>query len=254
MFFVLSKVLFIFILPLTWIVVCLFFALFSKRADRKKKCLLAAIILLLFFSNEAILQLVCVKYQPTANTQVDTATTPYSCGILLGGMGSADKYDRGYFTENSDRFIQTLALWQQGKIKYILVSGGNGTLNERNYREGDFLRAQLLRMNVPDSVILNENAANNTFENAVYCKRILDSLQLAPPYVLITSATHMPRSEQVYTKAGLQIVPYPCNYLIANKKLTWDKWLLPDTRSLYLWNKLIKEWVGIAAYKITGKA
>lgn len=254
MFFILSKVLFVFILPLTWIVGCLVMALVPQKQNRQKKWLIASLALTLFFSNEAILQMVCLQYQTPPNTFVDKENKQYSCGILLGGMGTADKFDRGYFTDNSDRFIQTVALWQQKKIRYILVSGGNGTLNERNYREGDFLREQLLRMNIPDSVIINENAANNTHENAVFSKHLVDSLQLLPPYVLITSATHMPRSLLVYKKAGLQVVPYPTNYLISHKKLTWDKWVLPDARTLYLWNKLVKELSGTLAYKVTGKA
>lgn len=49
---------------------------------------------------------------------------------------------------------------------------------------------ELLIMGIPASSIFVEDRSNDTFDNAVYAKRILDSLQLSPPYLLITSANH----------------------------------------------------------------
>ena len=68
-------------------------------------------------------------------------------------------------------------------------------------------------MGIPDSVIFVEDRSNDTFDNAVYAKQILDSLQLSPPYLLITSAHHIPRASLIFKNAGVITAPFPCNLL-----------------------------------------
>jgi len=252
MFFVLSKILYLFIAPFTWIVLLFFWAIFTRKPLLKKRLFIISFLLLYFFSNEFILYKIGLAYQPKPTMLADSAK--YSCGILLGGMTHSDRNELGFFTESSDRFIQTISLYHQKKIGKILVTGGNGTLTDRKFREGDFLEKELLKCGVDTSDIINENQSNNTYENGLYSKRILDSLQLAPPYVLITSATHMPRSVKVFTKLGLPVIPYPSNYFFIDKRFDIGSLLFPKADVMYKWQKLSKEWIGNMMYSLTGKA
>src|SRR5438445_612132 len=54
MFFILSKILAFIITPLVWIIVLLFFSVFSKDQTRKKKYIYWALGVTLFFSNSFI--------------------------------------------------------------------------------------------------------------------------------------------------------------------------------------------------------
>jgi len=114
----------------------------------------------------------------------------YSTGIVLAGFISFNyKEKQGYYGQASDRFIQALRLYKLGHIKKILITGGSGSLWNQQYKEADFVKEQLLEFGIPPQDIIAENQSKNTFENAVNTKKILDSLQLPQPYLLITSAS-----------------------------------------------------------------
>jgi uncharacterized SAM-binding protein YcdF (DUF218 family) len=68
---------------------------------------------------------------------------------------------------------------------------------------GEFLKCQ----GIPADAILLETASRNTRENALYSKRLLDSLPGRK--VLLTSDYHMFRARRVFAKIGIQVLPLP---------------------------------------------
>jgi len=60
----------------------------------------------------------------------------------------------------------TLALWQQGMFKRLLVSGGRTGGRARS--EAEVIGEELVRLGVPESVLILEHAATNTGENVIY--------------------------------------------------------------------------------------
>ena len=156
-------------------------------------------------------RLVCKKM--AAPPVVISTGIAYSCGIVPGGFASPDADENGYFNSTADRFIQAVKLYKLGEIKHILISGGNGKADKKNFREGAWVKGELTAMGIPDSVIFVEDRSNNTSDNAIYAKQILDSLQLKPPYLLITSAHHVPRASLLFKNAGIPTVAFPCNYI-----------------------------------------
>src|ERR1700744_6284111 len=84
MFFIFSKLLLIFILPLTWILACLIAGLIIKKPKLKRRLILASAILLLVFTNPFLFdQFVSVwDIQPVPLK----STGQYSCVIVLGGF------------------------------------------------------------------------------------------------------------------------------------------------------------------------
>src|ERR1700744_4074695 len=190
MFFILSKLLLIFIFPFFWITVFIIAALVIKNPKRKRRCFIIAVVLLLIFSNPFLFNRVArnwdIRSAPLKNTT-------YSSAIVLGGFTSVDGNNNGYFNGSADRFIQGLRLLETGKTSHILISGGNGLLIPGAFRESDWVRSQLLQLKVPDSCIVVENRSRNTLENAAFSKDILMKKHLQPPYLLVTSAFHMRR-------------------------------------------------------------
>jgi uncharacterized SAM-binding protein YcdF (DUF218 family) len=155
---------------------------------------------------------------------------------------------------NVDRFIQTANLYHRGIIKKIIVSGGTGSLIQKEPPEASYLRQQLIDNGVNPAAIYMDNRSRNTYENAVFSKTITDSLHLQPPFVLITSAIHMKRSKSVFTKAGVQFIAYPCDYKVYPLDYTFENTIVPRIELLNDWSYFIKEMVGLAVYKLTGKA
>lgn len=241
MFFVLSKVLLIFILPFSWVVFFLMLALITKNPLRKRRFYIISGILLLLFSNPFLFNRIAsswdIKPVPLTKPQ-------YSCAIVLGGFSSVDSKGEGYFNSVSDRFIQGLRLFKTGKVKYLMISGGNGQLNPTSFTESSWTRSQLLQMGVPDSCILIETKSRNTLENAHYSKPILAAKHLQPPYLLVTSAFHMRRSMGIFKKEKLDVIPYPCNKMLDDDTRFSLNEFIPDADPLYRWNYYIKEMVG----------
>jgi uncharacterized SAM-binding protein YcdF (DUF218 family) len=250
MFFILSKVFAWLTFPLSWIIIILLWRFFAQSEKRKKGLLATAIVIFLIFTN--IWAVSCfAKIWDIAPVQL-SAEKKYSCGILLGGFTSADDSGHGYFNFSSDRFIQTVKLYQKGIIENILVSGGNGNLVDNKFREGEWVKGQLLQVGIPESAILVENNSRSTLENAEFSKTIIDSAKLQPPYVLITSAFHMRRASWIFTKEGMDVVPFPCNYLVGGNEFYLAD-LLPQIHAMDLWSFYIKEVVGYFVYKLEFK-
>lgn len=252
MFFILSKLLLFLLIPFTWIMILLIWLYFVKSARLKRRLTILTISITVIFTNPWLYKKVTLAWQtPKKNL---SAQESYETGILLTGMVLFDKNHEGYFGSSSDRFIQTATLYHTGKIKKILVTGGSGSLLYDYPAEAEYLKNALIANAVPEKDIIVEPLSRNTYENAIFSKKVIDSLQLKSPFLLITSALHMPRSNAVFKKAGISFVSYPCDYKVVKGKFSFDDVLMPDAQLLKNWSDLIKEMIGLAAYKITGKA
>lgn len=251
--FVLLKVLLFFIRPLIWIVILLVLAAWTKNEKRKRILFRSALIVLLFFTNPFVIRKLTGLYETKPVTLA--ANERYSAGIVLGGFVSyVLQDDRGYFNSSSDRFIETALLYKEGKIGKIIIPAGNGYIVQHNFREADFIRDRFIELGIPAADIYTDAESRNTLENAINTKKILDSVHLAPPYLLISSSMHLPRAEHVFTKQGIATKLYPCDFQskgVGNNFFEDD--LLPSSTALRLWDNLLKELAGTVIYKLTGK-
>lgn len=252
MFFILSKLLLFLLIPFTWIMGLLVCICFTKSPRLKKRLTILTICIAIVFTNPWLYKKVNLAWQTPKRNLLPSEQ--YETGILLTGMVQFDKFNEGFFGCSADRFIQTAALYHTGKIKKILVTGGSGSLFRTYLSEAEYLKKVFMANAVPEKDIIVEPLARNTYENAIFSKKIIDSLKLKPPFLLITSTQHMPRSNAVFKKAGLTFISYPTDYHVVAEDFSFDDTLMPDPQLLKSWSELIKEIVGLVAYKLTGKA
>lgn len=233
--------------PFNWIIILLIAAWVFRNRSAKKICIIVACCIFILFGNKATFNWYAKTWQP-APVAINSLTQ-YSCGIVLGGFAGPDEEGHGYFTAASDRFIQAVKLYKLGIVKHLLISGGNGKQDDKNFREASWVKGEMITFDVPDSVIFAEDNSVNTRQNAINSKQILDSLQLKPPYLLITSAFHVPRAALLFKKAGVPVISFPCNYTEGRGIFSfWD--LLPKTSVLMNWNPYLKETVGYWWYEL----
>jgi uncharacterized SAM-binding protein YcdF (DUF218 family) len=224
-----------------------------KDVKRKRRWVFFCVGWFLIFSNPYIIHKLTLSWQ--AGPKELKPSEHYTVGIVLSGFAAFDyETRRGYFGAASDRFIQAVRLYQQKKIEKILITGGSGSLNHQQYKEADFVKEQLEQMGIPAADILSENQSRNTFENASYTEKILDSAQLKGPYLLITSALHMKRALAVFHKQQIPVVGYPCNFTAINNTPDFSEAVLPSYNAFEGWDNYLKEVVGLLIYKLTGKA
>jgi uncharacterized SAM-binding protein YcdF (DUF218 family) len=178
----------------------------------------------------------------------------FDYAIVLGGMSSYDeRIAQPQFVKSSDRLWQTLSLFHQGRIQKIILSGGSGSINNPHHRESWYLKKFLTRMGIADSCIIEENQSKNTFENAVECKKICDSLSVESQILLVSSAFHLPRALACFKKQGLTNVrPYPTDRISGPRKLQTDHCIIPNSEALDRCTLLIHELVGHLIYKLRG--
>jgi uncharacterized SAM-binding protein YcdF (DUF218 family) len=250
MHFIASSVLSFFLSPFNWILLLIILSFFVKSTQAKKNYRLSALFVFLLFGNGCLLNSYAHMWQP-APVDIHTAKS-YSCGVVLGGFAAPDENGEGYFTEASDRFIQAVKCYKLGKIHHIIISGGNGKSIDNKFQEATWTKEQMEIMGVPDSVILCEDKSDNTADNALNTKHLLDSMRLQPPYLLITSAFHIPRATLIFKTAGVSTVPFPCNYMAGNQKFSWRQ-LLPSSQALSNWEPYLKETAGYLFYLLKEK-
>lgn len=252
MFFIISKLLSFLITPIVWIGILLLWTIFTKDARRKRKLLLITFGVFYFFSNTFILGEFMRPYETPA---IPESALPgkYDAGIVLGGMIAYDHIlVRPQFDRSVDRIMQAISLYRDGKIRKIFLSGGSGSILEKNVLEAYILKKYLLTLGIPDSSIIVEEHSKNTRENALFSKPLLDSLNKNGRYLLITSAVHMPRALRCFRKVGINVTPYSADRYSGPRKFVFDHMFIPSTDALEGWNALLHEWLGLIIYKITG--
>lgn len=252
MFFYLSKVLHFLITPLTWVFVLLLFSLFTRSSLAKRMGMLGVLLLLYFFSNSWVIDQAMIRYEGVGNETINELDT-FDVAIVLGGFVSYhEEYEMENFYAASDRFLQALKWYKRGNVKQILISSGSGNLHKPEEKESLVLYNYLMTIGIPPKAILLESASKNTRENAINSAALLAKRTGKEHYLLITSASHMPRAKKCFDKAGLHTVPYSVDRTPKNSAYTASYLLLPHSANLRKWEVLLHEWIGLLVYKWMG--
>ncbi len=183
--------------------------------------------------------------------------------IILGGAikGEDVAVDRGEVSLKSaaERVTKGLELIRTYPDKPFIFSGFSDRLSPKGVSEAHSFKQLIQEQGLADTTnttAFYENQSRNTYENAVYSKKIIDTIherssdQQLKPWLLVTSASHMYRSVKVFKKQGIPVIAVLVDYQTANT-LQWREFDL--TEGAFLWNKLLHEYIGIAAYQLTGK-
>ncbi|MFC3880662.1 YdcF family protein [Algoriphagus namhaensis] len=254
MFFYLSQFLSFLAMPLTIILIFLLAGITFLRRKWGKKLLWTGIGLLLFFTNPFLSNLALLAWEPDFKSFEEIEN--HEIGIVLTGVTNLSKtaYDRTFFNKGADRITHALQLYRMGKIKKILITGGQGLNPSNPQTEAEVLKRFLLMTGMPESDILIEDQSKNTAQNAQFTENFLEKKGISTDqnFVLITSAFHMYRAKGCFDKVGLKTTTFPTDYYSHDVKYDIPSLFFPDPFSLEYWTKLFKEWIGIVVYKVTG--
>jgi uncharacterized SAM-binding protein YcdF (DUF218 family) len=252
MFFILSKILGFLAKPLVIIILLLFTSFLVRKRKWKRILFRSSIILLLVCSNDFITNEIMRVWELPA-TPFSEIPKKYKVGILLTGVTNSNltPTDRVYFQRSADRVTHTLQLYKLGYIKKILISGGSGTLLPRS-KEADDLAKVFELMGVPMEDLIIENQSDNTHQSALAVKKMLEGKIHHEDCLLITSGYHMRRSRACFKKVDFDVDTFSVDFLSHERKFTPDILFIPKLESLGNSQVLLKEWVGMTAYKLAG--
>lgn len=255
MFFYLSKILSFILSPLLWVFFLLLYSFITKIETRAKKARIASLLILFICCNSFVVD-ECFRQWEPVTPDYDLMDTKYDGAIVLGGIGSVDqRLQKLSFGFGADRLFQMLPLYYKGRIKKIIFTGGSGSIEFPDNKEGIYVKKYLKSINFPDSAMIIETESKNTYENAVFTKKLLDSLKIKGNFLLVTSGYHMRRSMAVFKKAGFtNLTPYVTNRVSGIRRFSLDHLLIPNQDALFTLQILIHEWLGYIVYKIKGYA
>lgn len=253
MFFALSKTVSLLVMPLSLIVICFLLYIFLRRDRLRKIFFWTGFGMLIFFSNDFIANEAILLWEIPARP-FDFVKN-YELGIVLTGttIEKEEPADRVYFAKGADRVTHTVQLYKLKKIRRILISGGTGRLAGEAEPEARKYFKAMVMMGVDPEDIMIDDETRNTYESAVAVKPMLERMNLTQEdCLLITSAFHLRRSLAVYRKAGLELDSFATDFYSHPRSFYPDRFLVPKIEAIHIWQKLFKEWIGMAAYKAAG--
>lgn len=253
MFFILSKIFSFFLSPFIWILVFFILALILKNKKWSRRCLIYGVVVFLFFTNSFFADEALRLWEYPLTKDNDLIET-YDAGIVLGGgMVTIDTdYDRMTFHSNTDRMLQALKLYKEGKIKNILFSSGSGNLIDRSMLEAALLKRYLVKIKVPDSVIFVDSLSDNTHENTLNTAKIIKENFPEGRFLLITSSMHMRRAIGCFRHEGVEVTPYSTCLITGDREFDFVHIIVPDIEALGHWDSLIHEITGYITYSVSG--
>jgi len=248
--FLLSKTLWLVLQPDNLLVLLLLIGVLGLwlrwRGARVLLALLAVPLTLLMFLPAGDLLL-----QPLETRFPRTPPPDRVAGILvLGGSEDAelsDRWGQPQFNMAAERLMLLPALMQRYPEARVVVTGGSASVLHPQYRGADVARAWLEDLPSGADRVIFERDARNTWENARESAARLGGVP-AEPWLLVTSAFHMPRSVGIFRQAGWQVIPYPVDYYGTGGR--YRPQFAVNLRDLVTG---VREWTGLLIYHLLGR-
>lgn len=154
-------------------------------------------------------------------------------------------------SDAGDRMTEAVALAQRFPKARVVFSGGSAEIVSDGYTEGAAARRFFRAMGLDDSRVTIEEVSRNTAENARFTAAMVDA-KPGETWLLVTSAFHMPRAMGTFRAAGWSPMPWPTDYRTRGAMDLYRPILRPS-HGLTLVDLAAKEWIGLVAYRMTGR-
>lgn len=254
--FIASKLLAFATQPLAWVMLLLAAGLLiNLRWTRFGNRLCWAALMLLAFTGWQAPADTALRYLEAQSTppQANAALSAYAGVVVLGGAleRAALWTPPGRIALNSagERMIIPVALMQRNSQLKLLFTGGDGNLVSDTMTEADRAKTFFDSMGVDPARVMYESRSRTTFENAVFSAQ-MPGVDKEQPWLLLTTAAHMPRSLAVFRKAGWKVTPYSVDFRAANVP-EWTGYSLASGADK--WHYALHELIGFWAYQLAGR-
>ena len=169
--------------------------------------------------------------------------------VVLSGMIKTIQTKNGLDYEWGsavDRFFKGIDLFNLDKAPILIFTGGKLPWSI-GVPEGEYLRDVAIDLGVPKKDILLTENVENTDQEAKAIKKLL--LLDNPKIILVTSAFHMPRAQLVFEAAGINVIPFPVDFIIGAQKITFMNFI-PSANSFAATSFFVREMIGRTYYNL----
>ncbi len=129
----------------------------------------------------------------------------------------------------------------------LVFSGGEGRLLKTGVSEAQLAQAFYREQGVDMKRVELEGGSRNTRENARQVAALLGA-RCKSPWLLVTSAWHMPRAMAEFEAVGCKVTPYPVDFATGTSTSLTEYSL---ALSLLRWQVALHERLGLLVYGAT---
>jgi len=186
-----------------------------------------------------ILQLESIHPHPTSPIHHHTGMIVLGGGVHSGRLVATHPHSA--LGEGAERLTAAYELLQRYPHMTVILSGYSGSIQHSGPSESEISRQWLIQNGIAGNRIIIENKSRNTKENARAVANLLH--HPTQPWLLITSAYHMPRAVRYFNQTHISLTPFPVDYQFQGSGFEL-------TTGSRLWGLLLHEWIGLLVQKI----
>lgn len=244
--FTLKKIISLFFMPLSIAFILVVFALFFLYINKIKKAKL--------FLTFGFLWLFLISYQPFSNALIKPLEIKYPSYLNIDSnikyvlvLGNAHKTNKDLSDVSQlsgtalKRLSEGIRIYKKLDNAKLIVSGYGG---DDITPHAIMAKNAAISLGVSKENILMQEKAKDTFEEALYAKKIIGD----DNFILVTSASHMPRAMKIFKSENLNAIAAPTDYL-HDKESSYLSF--PKTRYLNNTTVAIHEYLGSLWFKVS---
>ena len=253
---ILAKLLHYLLQPLSWVTLLLLVAVLRPgRHESWRRAVVALSLALLVAIGwmplpDALQRALEVAHRPPPASELGRFA---GVVVLGGGLDSAYKtegHDEPVLNDAAERMTTAIALLRKAPGLRLVFTGGEGEVTASGPSEADRARQFFAQQGLDVQRITFESQSRNTYENAVFTAR-LPGVDKSQRWLLLTSASHMPRALATFAKAGWNVTPWPTDYR-TGLHTPWMRYSLSEGAGR--WEAVLSEYVGLWVYRLLGRA
>jgi uncharacterized SAM-binding protein YcdF (DUF218 family) len=254
MFFTLSKIFWLLAAPSHWLALLVLASILCLllRWMRAARVLGLLAVLLLVATGMSPLNVWLTRglenrySRPPWPTHVD--------GILILGSGFDTMLLRARRAPETNsgayRLVEGMAAARRYPAARVVFSGGSGALGGALFSEAETARYVMDELGLDPHRLTLEARSRNTYENILFSKAMVQP-RSGQVWLLVTSATHMPRAMAVARRLNWPMVAWPSDYITAPHSGSNP---FDIAGNLGLTDYALHEWIGMLVYRLSGKA
>lgn len=257
MFFYISKIVWFFAQPSNALLILLLVGtamLWSRWARWGRRVILVSALLFLAAGLSPLGHALILPLEDRfPRPDLSAGSAPTGIIVLGGAQDMSIVSARGVIALNeaAERLIEAAALARKYPEARIVFSGGSNEIFGDKVSEASGARDLLVDLGIAPGRLLLEDESRNTFENAKYSARLTGARD-DERWLLVTSASHMPRAMGSFRSAGFRVEPWPVDFRTRGKS-DIKRFFPKPSEGLRRVDLATREWMGLLAYRVTGR-